>query len=110
VDTSLLESRCVAGDAQLLAELDTRLRARRDVLAFFEAKFQEQKRRHERFMDAAYNLEPNIKESPGGLARPADGAVARARGLASARRGAPSPRPASSRPPRPTTSSRASAC
>jgi len=67
VDTSLLESRCVAGDAQLLAELDTRLRARRDVLAFFEAKFQEQKRRHERFMDAAYNLEPNIKESPGGL-------------------------------------------
>jgi [protein-PII] uridylyltransferase len=67
VDTSLLESRCVAGSAALLAELDTRLRARRDVRAFFEAKFGEQKRRHERFMDAAYNLEPNIKESPGGL-------------------------------------------
>src|SRR6185436_8382655 len=39
----------------------------RDVRAFFDAKFQEQKRRHERFQDAAYNLEPNIKESPGGL-------------------------------------------
>ncbi len=67
VDTSLLESRFIAGDAALLAELDTRLRARRDVRAFFEAKFREQKQRHERFMDAAYNLEPNIKESPGGL-------------------------------------------
>jgi [protein-PII] uridylyltransferase len=67
VDTSLLESRCVAGNPALLAELDTRLRARRDVREFFEAKFREQKRRHERFMDAAYNLEPNIKESPGGL-------------------------------------------
>jgi [protein-PII] uridylyltransferase len=51
----------------VLLELDARLRARRDVRAFFEAKFREQKRRHERFQEAAYNLEPNIKESPGGL-------------------------------------------
>ena len=42
-------------------------RARRDLRDFFEAKLQEQKRRHERFQEAAYNLEPNIKESPGGL-------------------------------------------
>jgi len=67
VDTSLLESRLVAGDPVSMLELDARLRARRDVRQFFDAKFQEQKRRHERFMDAAYNLEPNIKESPGGL-------------------------------------------
>ena len=67
VDTSLLESRLVAGDPQLLADLQERLRGQRDVRAYFEAKFQEQKRRHERFQDAAYNLEPNIKESPGGL-------------------------------------------
>ena len=67
VDTSLLEARLVAGDPALMLELDARLRARRDVRAFFDAKFREQKRRHERFMDAAYNLEPNIKESPGGL-------------------------------------------
>jgi [protein-PII] uridylyltransferase len=40
VDTSLLESRLVAGDAGVLLELDARLRARRDVRAFFEAKFQ----------------------------------------------------------------------
>jgi [protein-PII] uridylyltransferase len=67
VDTSLLESRLVAGSMPLLLELDARLREARDTRAFFDAKFREQKRRHERFMEAAYNLEPNIKESPGGL-------------------------------------------
>ncbi|MFZ3321869.1 MAG: [protein-PII] uridylyltransferase [Usitatibacter sp.] len=67
VDTSLLEARRVAGNASLLDELDERLREHRNVRQFFEAKFKEQKRRHERFQEAAYNLEPNIKESPGGL-------------------------------------------
>ncbi|HUI99224.1 MAG TPA: [protein-PII] uridylyltransferase [Usitatibacter sp.] len=67
VDTSLLEARLVAGDARLLEALESRLRERRNVREFFEAKFQEQKARHERFQEAAYNLEPNIKESPGGL-------------------------------------------
>jgi [protein-PII] uridylyltransferase len=67
VDTSLLEARLVAGDAALLEDMERRLREQRNVRAFFEAKFQEQKARHERFQEAAYNLEPNIKESPGGL-------------------------------------------
>ena len=67
VDTSLLEARLVAGDARLLEALESQLRARRNVREFFEAKFREQKARHERFQEAAYNLEPNIKESPGGL-------------------------------------------
>ena len=35
--------------------------------AFFQAKWQEQLRRHEKFNDTAYKLEPNIKEGPGGL-------------------------------------------
>jgi len=67
VDTSLMEARLIAGAPALLHDLETRLRERRDVREFFEAKFREQKRRHERFQEAAYNLEPNIKESPGGL-------------------------------------------
>jgi [protein-PII] uridylyltransferase len=67
VDTSLLESRFIAGNPDLLANLSARLAAQRNLREYFEAKFREQKRRHERFMDAAYNLEPNIKESPGGL-------------------------------------------
>ena len=67
VDTSLLEARLIAGSPVVMLEFDARLRQRRDVRAFLEAKFREQKRRHERFQEAAYNLEPNIKESPGGL-------------------------------------------
>lgn len=34
---------------------------------FFQAKLNEQITRHEKFDDTAYNLEPNIKEGPGGL-------------------------------------------
>ena len=67
VDTSLLEARLVAGNRALMAALDARLAARRDVREFFRAKVDEQRKRHDRFQEAAYNLEPNIKESPGGL-------------------------------------------
>ena len=67
VDTGLLEMRGVWGDAALVETLKFKLKKSRSVSAFFAAKIDEQKRRHARHNDVALNLEPNIKESPGGL-------------------------------------------
>jgi [protein-PII] uridylyltransferase len=67
VQTNLLEARLLCGNEMLFKELGTRVRQNLDLRAFFDAKFQEQQRRHARFAEADYNLEPNLKESPGGL-------------------------------------------
>ena len=67
VDTGLLEMRGVWGDAALVEALRLKLKKSRSVSTFFAAKIDEQKRRHARHNDVALNLEPNIKESPGGL-------------------------------------------
>lgn len=67
IQTSLLESRLLAGHARLYALFRQHLRARLDPLAFFEAKLLEQHDRHGRAEDRALRLEPNVKEHPGGL-------------------------------------------
>lgn len=67
VKTNLLESRLLAGDKQAYERFIQRTRQLESPLAFFEAKLKEQQKRHAKFNDTAYNLEPNIKESPGGL-------------------------------------------
>src|SRR5690606_33098080 len=69
IATSLMESRLLAGPPALYAHMreatgPTRVWPSR---AFFEAKWQEQQARHLKYHDTAYNLEPNIKEGPGGL-------------------------------------------
>ncbi len=69
VITNLMEARFLAG-AETLFET---MRQALDPPAlwpsdlFFEAKWEEQQRRWEKFGDTAYRLEPNVKESPGGL-------------------------------------------
>ncbi|MGQ9684882.1 MAG: [protein-PII] uridylyltransferase [Thiobacillaceae bacterium] len=67
IQTSLLESRLLAGDSRLYALFRQRYRAMLDPLAFFEAKLLEQHDRHGRAEDRALRLEPNVKEHPGGL-------------------------------------------
>ncbi|MBK1735095.1 [protein-PII] uridylyltransferase [Halorhodospira abdelmalekii] len=69
IATTLLESRTLAGDPSLLPQARAELDAQRQWPSrlYFEAKLAEQQQRHARFHDTAYNLEPNIKSSPGGL-------------------------------------------
>ncbi len=67
VETNLLEARWLTGNRALARRLTRALAATRVPAAFFEAKLLEQQQRHARFHDTAYNLEPNLKETPGGL-------------------------------------------
>lgn len=67
IETSQMEARWVWGDKALFADFRSAFDARFNALKFFDAKVHEQTQRHLRLDDSAYKLEPNIKESPGGL-------------------------------------------
>jgi [protein-PII] uridylyltransferase len=67
VRTSLLEARRLTGSAKLYGDFAQRYRDALDPRAFFQAKVLEMRQRHARFQDTPYSLEPNLKESPGGL-------------------------------------------
>lgn len=65
--TSLLETRLITGDASLFAAMSKSIRRIVKPRDFFNAKLDEQRARHTRALDAAFRLEPNLKENPGGL-------------------------------------------
>ena len=67
--TALTEARRLAGSPAALDALEEALRgaALWPALAYFEAKREEWIARHARHHDTANNLEPNLKEGPGGL-------------------------------------------
>ena len=67
VQTSLLESRLVCGNAALFAEFQRQYRAQMNPQAFLVAKTLEMRQRHTKYENTPYSLEPNCKESPGGL-------------------------------------------
>ncbi len=67
VQTSLLESRLITGNRKLFQFLQDRHTAAINPQAFFQAKTLEMRQRHVKYEDTPYSLEPNCKESPGGL-------------------------------------------
>jgi [protein-PII] uridylyltransferase len=67
VQTSLLECRHLAGSRRLCKQLVQALSDAMDPKAFFVAKTFEMRQRHQKYEDTPYSLEPNCKESPGGL-------------------------------------------
>jgi len=67
VQTNLLEARLITGNKKRYAALRTAIANHLDAREFFIAKSHEQEQRHARFVDSDFNLEPNLKESPGGL-------------------------------------------
>ncbi|OZA10651.1 MAG: hypothetical protein B7X94_06245 [Hydrogenophilales bacterium 17-62-8] len=67
VETNLLEARFLWGNRALFSEFESAFQSRFDPQQFFDGKLAEQRARHARFDDSAYKLEPNLKDSPGGL-------------------------------------------
>jgi [protein-PII] uridylyltransferase len=67
VQTSLLEARLICGNQAVFDEMQARYNAAMDPQAFFHAKMLEMKQRHAKYEDTPFSLEPNCKESPGGL-------------------------------------------
>jgi [protein-PII] uridylyltransferase len=65
VQTTLMEARRLAGRRDLFARFVRRMRESMEPAAFMQSKLLEQQQRHARY--AATTLEPNLKESAGGL-------------------------------------------
>jgi [protein-PII] uridylyltransferase len=69
VITTLMEARLLVGSEDLLWEMQAAIAPGKvwPSRQFFEGKIREQQSRHHRYDDTAYNLEPDVKGSPGGL-------------------------------------------
>ncbi|MEW6205776.1 MAG: [protein-PII] uridylyltransferase [Pseudomonadota bacterium] len=67
VQTALVESRLLTGNVHNFSELTENLNKLLDVKIFFRKKTLELRQRHAKYQETPYSLEPNCKESPGGL-------------------------------------------
>ena len=67
--TTMIESRLLSGAPELFAKMKAAIRPEQmwPAKAYLKAKCNEQKLRHRKFNQTEYNLEPNLKSSPGGL-------------------------------------------
>ena len=67
VQTALMEARFLTGARRLFDDLRQCCQAQLDPAAFLRAKSLEMEQRHVKYENTPYSLEPNCKESPGGL-------------------------------------------
>jgi [protein-PII] uridylyltransferase len=67
VQTALLEARFLCGERSVFAQFRRAIDAAMDPRAFLRAKTLEMRQRHQKYENTPYSLEPNCKESPGGL-------------------------------------------
>lgn len=67
IQTSLLESRFLAGNQQLYLNFELAMAEQLNIQDFFLDKLAEMRTRHAHYKNTAYALEPNCKESPGAL-------------------------------------------
>ncbi|MBL4607217.1 MAG: nucleotidyltransferase domain-containing protein, partial [Pseudomonadales bacterium] len=69
IATSLMEARLIRGPRNLFNKLNKIIASDQtwDDKLFFLEKFREQKQRHSKHNNTEYNLEPDIKNAPGGL-------------------------------------------
>jgi [protein-PII] uridylyltransferase len=69
VVTNLMEARLLAGSEDLFQRMQKNTAPAEiwNSRKFFEVKSAEQRSRYKKYHNSAYNLEPNIKEGPGGL-------------------------------------------
>jgi len=67
VQTCLLENRFISGRRSLVKQFNKAISDTLDPQAFYRAKLAEMRQRHARYQDTPYALEPNCKESPGGM-------------------------------------------
>ncbi len=65
--TNLIECRLITGAANLFNDYVHSVAQHLQIESFIAAKVQEQAQRYAKYNDTANNLEPNVKESPGGL-------------------------------------------
>jgi [protein-PII] uridylyltransferase len=66
-----METRLLCGNAELLQKMLIKTGPKKiwPSAKFYQGKINEQKARHSKHQDTEYNLEPNVKEAPGWLAR-----------------------------------------
>lgn len=67
IQTAQLESRLIRGDQVLYTQYREQFKQNLNIADFINSKISEMRRRHQKYNNTPYALEPNCKESPGGL-------------------------------------------